>query len=673
MADYFFHYFLFLFLFITGRLGVEGSNDGCKITKCGENGPPIRFPFQLRPNQPKHCGYPGFELSCNHMKQTVLELPVALEVVVDKIDYISQSIYVHDPHNCFPAQAPRLNLSASPFNFLRLPVQIALFNCSPAERNIPTLVPCLSGPGYQIYAAESLGSLTEELTNCVKIRDFSFSTFGFSKHPQRDLQLSWRKPSCRLCESKDKMCRWKNYNTTTAAAAAAAGEPELLECVQMPKKPTDASKIFHLAVAARKPLFIVLGAIFLCPVIITLYQIYNSFKRKKEDQVKVKRFLEDYKALKPSRYSFADIKKITNKFKDKLGEGSYGTVFKGKLSSKIFVAVKVLESSMENGKEFINEVGAMGLIHHVNVVRLVGFCADGINRALIYEFLPNRSLEKLIFSETQNKTFLGWERLRDIALGIARGIEYLHQGCEHQILHFDIKPHNILLDNNFNPKIADFGQAKLCPKDQSKVSMTAARGTKGYIAPEVFSRNFGNVSHKSDVYSFGMLLLEMVGGRKKIDLTVQNPSQMSFPELIYDRLCRREEMGIKIEEEEDAEIAKKLTIVGLCCIQWSPLDRPPMKTVVQMLEGKGDILAMPLNPFASIGRHESSNKPARAFNIELVYESRHLFGEILTTESPTDCNVVIAVLDFGVVAALGYAAKAGMASTTNTNNRRNTP
>ncbi|KAM7465693.1 hypothetical protein LguiB_013255 [Lonicera macranthoides] len=452
------------------------------------------------------------------MKQTVLELPVAFEVVVHKIDYISQIIYVHDPHNCFPAQVSRFNRSASPFNFTSS-YGIALFNCSPAERNYPTFVPCLCGPGYQIYA-EYYGSL-------------------------------------------------------------------------------------------------ILCAIFLCLVIITLYLIYNSFKRKKEDQVKVERFLEDYKALKPSRYSFTDIKKITNNFKDKLGEGSYGTVFKGNLSSEIFVAVKVLESSMENGKEFINEVGAMGQIHHVNVVRLVGFCADGINRALIYEFLPNESLEKFIFSETQNKTFLGWEKLQDIALGIARGIEYLHQGCDHQILHFDIKPHNILLDNNFNPKIADFGQAKLCPKDQSKVSMTAARGTMGYIAPEVFSRNFGNVSYKSDVYSFGMLLLEMVGGRKNIDLTVQNPSQTSFPELIYGRLCHGEELGIKIEEEEHAQIAKKLTIVGLCCIQWSPLDRPPMKIVVQMLEGKGDMLTMPPNPFASVGLHESSKKPAGAINREL--------------------------------------------------------
>ncbi|KAM7465699.1 hypothetical protein LguiB_013261 [Lonicera macranthoides] len=566
------------------------------------------------------------------MNQTVLELPVAFEVVVDKIDYISQRISVHDPHTCFPAQVLRLNRSASPFNFTTRSYDFVLFNCSPPERNIPTLIPCLSGPGYQIYAEYCRETWNDELTNYVKIHNISSVPFDLFEHLQSKLWLSWKEPNCKMCKSKGKMCWWKNYNTT------AAGEPELLECV--PKTTTECPGVgdwvgvgeggcrgtmcyvvgrweTDWGGACGVGVDDVLGAIFLCLVIVTLYLIYNSFKRKKEDQVKVKRFLEDYKALKPSRYSFADIKKIMNKFKEKLGEGSYGTVFKGKLSSKIFVAVKVLKSSMENGKEFINEVGAMGSIHHVNVVRLVGFCADGINRALIYEFLPNKSLEKLIFSETQNKTFLGWEKLQEIALGIARGIEYLHQGCDHQILHFDIKPHNILLDDNFNPKIADFGQPKLCPKDQSKVSMTAARGTMGYIAPEVFSRNFGNVSYKSDVYSFGMLLLEMVGGRKKIDLTVQNSSQMSFPELIYDRLCRGEELGIKIEEEEHAEIAKKLTIVGLCCIQWSPLDRPPMKIVVQMLEGKGDMLAMPLNPFAFIGRHESSNKPARAINKEL--------------------------------------------------------
>ncbi|GMN19784.1 hypothetical protein TIFTF001_042924 [Ficus carica] len=120
--------------------------------------------------------------------------------------------------------------------------------------------------------------------------------------------------------------------------------------------------------------------------------------------------------------------------------------------------------------------------------------------------------------------FLGWKNLQDIALGIAKGIQYLRQGCDQRILHFDIKPHNVLLDHNFTPRISDFGLAKLCSKDRSIVSMTNARGTMGYIAPEVFSRNFGNVSYKSDVYSFGMLLLEMVGGRKITDVTKDNTS-----------------------------------------------------------------------------------------------------------------------------------------------------
>ncbi|CAA3017975.1 rust resistance kinase Lr10-like [Olea europaea subsp. europaea] len=190
------------------------------------------------------------------------------------------------------------------------------------------------------------------------------------------------------------------------------------------------------------------------------------------------------------------------------------SIYKGKLSNDVFVAIKILNNSKGNGEDFINEVGTIGRIHHVNVVRLVGYCADGFTRALVYEFLPNDSPQKFISSEKQ-RCKLGWEKLHQIAVDIAKGVEYLHQGCEQRILHFDIKPNNILLDDNLNPKISDFGIAKFCSKEQSIVSMTAARGTIGYIAPEVSSRNFGNVSYKSDVYSFGVLLLEMVGGLKK--------------------------------------------------------------------------------------------------------------------------------------------------------------
>ncbi|KAJ0038438.1 hypothetical protein Pint_22141 [Pistacia integerrima] len=261
----------------------------------------------------------------------------------------------------------------------------------------------------------------------------------------------------------------------------------------------------------------------------------------------------------------------------------------------------MLENSKGNGEEFINEVATIGRIHHFNIVRLLGFCSEGTRRALLYEFMPNGSLEKFIFSKISESThrLLSWEKLQTIAIGVARGIEYLPQGCNQRILHFDIKPHNILLDHNLCPKISDFGLAKLCSKDQSIISMTAARGTPGYTAPELFSRNFGEVSYKSDIFSYGMMLLEMVGCRKNIDLSIENQSQIYFPEWIYNKVSQGKEFALEIEADGDEEIAKKLSIVALWCIQWNPTERPSMPIVIQMLEGDIESLEMPPKPFVS--------------------------------------------------------------------------
>ncbi|XP_058206141.1 rust resistance kinase Lr10-like [Rhododendron vialii] len=362
------------------------------------------------------------------------------------------------------------------------------------------------------------------------------------------------------------------------------------ECFKPPKK----GELKRRLVIAS----VTLGSFWLLAILIAMYWFHRQKKIKREYHLKIERFLEDYKALKPARYSYVDIKKITNQFKDKVGQGGYGTVYRGQLSNDVHVAFKILNNTKGNGEEFINEVGIIGTIHHVNVVRLVGYCADGFKRALIYEFLANDSLEKFAISN-HDKHLLGWKKLLEIAMGIAKGIEYLHQGCDQQILHFDTKPHNILLDENLNPKITDFGLAKLCSKEQSVVSMTTARGTIGYIAPEVFSRNFGSVSYKSDIYSFGMLLLEMVGGKKNFDVMVNSTNQIYFPEWIYNRLDSGEELRIRIQDEGDAKIAKKLAIVGLWCIQWYPVDRPSKHVVIQMLEGDGDTLIKPPNPFVS--------------------------------------------------------------------------
>jgi serine/threonine protein kinase len=154
--------------------------------------------------------------------------------------------------------------------------------------------------------------------------------------------------------------------------------------------------------------------------IFALYCFYSYDKVEKEHRAKIEKFLQDYRNFKPTRYSYADIKRITNQFIEKLGEGAYRTVFKGKLSNEIHVAVKILSTSMGNGEEFINEVGTMARIHHVNVVRLVGYCTDGFRRALVYEFLPNDSLNKFISSTPAKNRILNWVKLHDIAFGIAK-------------------------------------------------------------------------------------------------------------------------------------------------------------------------------------------------------------------------------------------------------------
>jgi serine/threonine protein kinase len=319
----------------------------------------------------------------------------------------------------------------------------------------------------------------------------------------------------------------------------------------------------------------------------------------------VEEFLQSHNNLMPIRYSYSEIRKMTKNFKDKLGEGGYGTVFKGTLRSGRLVAIKMLGKSKANGQEFTNEVATIGRIHHVNVVQLIGFCVEGSKRALVYEFMPNGSLNKYIFSP-EVSTLLSYDKMYDIALGVARGIEYLHQGCAMQILHFDIKPHNILLDENFAPKVSDFGLAKLYPVDDSIVSLTATRGTLGYMAPELFYKNIGGVSYKADVYSFGMLLMEMAGRRKNFNAFADHSSQVYFPTWVYDQLHDGKDIEMEDVTEEKKKIVKKIIMVALWCIQMKPSCRPSMNKVVEMLEGKDESLQMPSKPFLS-----STDSPMR--------------------------------------------------------------
>nr|WIL59800.1 nodulation protein [Melilotus officinalis] len=320
--------------------------------------------------------------------------------------------------------------------------------------------------------------------------------------------------------------------------------------------------------------------------------IYKWRKRHWSMYECIEMYLQQENNLMPIGYSYKQFKKMARGFKEKLAEGGFGTVFKGNLRSGPCVAVKMLGKSKGHGQDFISEVTTIGRIHHLNVVQLLGFCIEGSKRALVYEFMPNGSLDKFIFSKEPSIN-LSYNQLFNISIGVACGIAYLHHGCEMKILHFDIKPHNISLDENFIPKISDFG------------------GTIGYMAPELIYKNIRGASYKADVYSFGMLLMEMASKRRNLNTNAQHSSQIYFPFWIYDQLRKEEEVEMENVSEEDMKIVKKMTMVALWCIQFKPNDRPSMSKVVEMLEGDIESIEMPpeptMYPDETISRDETTN------------------------------------------------------------------
>ncbi|KAF5780322.1 putative glycerophosphodiester phosphodiesterase, protein kinase RLK-Pelle-LRK10L-2 family [Helianthus annuus] len=211
--------------------------------------------------------------------------------------------------------------------------------------------------------------------------------------------------------------------------------------------------------------------------------------------------------------------------------------------------------------------------------------------------MPNGLMDKFLRCDGSH---LDLNTLFQIAKGIARGLEYLHRGCNTRIVHFDIKPHNILLDEEFVPNISDFGLAKLCKKKESIVSVLGARGTAGYMAPEVFISSLGGASHKSDVYSYGMMILEMTCERRHNNARKTSTTESYFPDWIYKQVEVGGNLGDNgVTTEEDDELARKMMMVSLWCIQTDPSDRPSISKVVEMLEGSFESLQVPPRRFES--------------------------------------------------------------------------
>ncbi|XP_057788940.1 G-type lectin S-receptor-like serine/threonine-protein kinase LECRK3 [Salvia miltiorrhiza] len=283
-------------------------------------------------------------------------------------------------------------------------------------------------------------------------------------------------------------------------------------------------------------------------------------------------------------FIFEHLSEATNGFEEELGRGASGTVFKGVLRQKA-VAVKRLEKEFAQGeREFQTELKTIGKTYHRNLVRLLGYCLDGDNKLLVFEFMSNGSLADILFNKERRPS---WDERMEIARDISRGILYLHQECETQIIHCDIKPQNILMDDNWCAKLSDFGLAKLLKQDQTNTH-TGIRGTRGYVAPEWYQKQA--ITVKADVYSFGVVLLEIICCRRCVDWS-RSEEEAVLEEWVHERYAAGrigEVVGDEIEEVEERKV-ERMVKIGLWCVQYEPSLRPTMKKVLLMLEGTVEI------------------------------------------------------------------------------------
>ncbi|KAK3217836.1 hypothetical protein Dsin_011806 [Dipteronia sinensis] len=313
--------------------------------------------------------------------------------------------------------------------------------------------------------------------------------------------------------------------------------------------------------------------------------------RKDDDDEEVLQGID----VKPYTFSYAVLKTATEDFspENKLGEGGFGPVYKGKLGDGRAIAVKQLSVASQQGKsQFVAEIVAISAVQHRNLVKLYGCCIEGSERLLVYEYLENKSLDQAIFGETSLN--FNWSTRYDICLGVARGLAYLHEDSRLRIIHRDVKASNILLDSELNPKISDFGLAKLYDDKKTHIS-TRVAGTFGYLAPEYAMR--GHLTEKTDVFAFGVLAQEVVSGRPNSDpsLDEEQVYLLEWAWHLHENNKEAELVDSRLPEFNEEEV-KRMIGVALLCTQTLPSLRPPMSRVVAMLCGDIEVSTVTTKP-----------------------------------------------------------------------------
>ncbi|ESQ38349.1 hypothetical protein EUTSA_v10029153mg [Eutrema salsugineum] len=343
-----------------------------------------------------------------------------------------------------------------------------------------------------------------------------------------------------------------------------------------------------VAIVVSAVIFVVLLALGL--IALKKRQSYKALKLENNDDITSPHSLQ---------IDFKTIEAATDKFSgnNKIGQGGFGEVYKGTLPNGTEVAVKRLSRNSRQGtQEFKNEVVLVAKLQHRNLVRLLGFCVEGNEQILVYEFVPNKSLDYFLFDPTKRRK-LNWTRRYNIIGGIARGILYLHQDSRLTIIHRDLKASNILLDDEMNPKIADFGMARTFGIEQTRAKTNKIAGTFGYMAPEYAMH--GRFSMKSDVYSFGVLVLEIISGKINSSFNETDGSAGNLVTHAW-RLWRKgsalELLDPTCRQSYQRNEVTRCIHIALLCVQEDPRDRPMMSTIILLLTSTTITLQVPHSP-----------------------------------------------------------------------------
>lgn len=351
------------------------------------------------------------------------------------------------------------------------------------------------------------------------------------------------------------------------------------------------SKAFRVLIAVLVPAVVLLaGVAFYC------WRRYRA--RELDDDIEG---LINGTNLAPKKFRLKELKKATGNFnpKNKLGKGGFGTVYKGIWRNKEIAVKRVSETSRQGKQEFIAEVTTIGSLRHRNLVKLIGWCYERHDFLLVYEYMPNGSLDKFIFYDEKNsgpgEVTLNWEKRLSVIHGTSQALDYLHNGSEKRVLHRDIKSSNIMLDSEFNARLGDFGLARTIQENlKTHHSTKEIAGTPGYMAPESFL--VGRATIETDIYAFGVLILEVACGRKPGNQSEQNSYNNSIVHWLWE-LRRKGRILDAADSRLGGEFSEKemecVLILGLACCHPNPHLRPSMKTVLQVLSGEANPPVLP--------------------------------------------------------------------------------